>query len=150
MKKPIALLIVVIMVASTLSFAFQTSTVSAGPGLAYYDLTITVIDASVPVVGAQVAVTGPETRTGNTDSNGQITFDLLKAGQYEITVIALGYLSPAPQFITLNSDLSLTIELEIIPVNMVPEVPFGTIIALAALSVGFVTYVGRRKIRIRL
>jgi len=135
---------------TALTTAFALLILEYVPVVVTYDLTITVIDPSLPVIGAQVTVTGPETRTGTTDSNGQIIFDNLQAGQYEITVIALGYLSPAPQIITLNSDRSLTIELEKTPVNMVPEVPFGTILALAALSLGFVTFVGRRKIRRRL
>jgi hypothetical protein len=133
---------------TALTTAFAELILEYVPVVVTYDLTVTVTDPGVPIVGAQVTVTGPETRTGTTDSNGQVTFDNLQAGIYEITIYAPGYIFP-PQMLTLNKDTSVTFDLDEFPVNVVPEVPLGTIFATAALTVGFALYTVRGKIRKR-
>lgn len=87
-----------------------------------YSLTVTVEDATNnnPIVGAAVQAVGPETDSGNTGSNGQITFNSIQAGSYQVNASASGY-SPSGTTVSLTSSTAVTIKLS--PTTVAPPAP---------------------------
>jgi hypothetical protein len=87
-----------------------------------YSLTVTVEDATNnnPIVGAAVQAVGPETDSGNTGSNGQITFLSVQAGSYQVNASASGY-SPSGTTVSLTSSTAVTIKLS--PTTVTPPPP---------------------------
>jgi len=95
-----------------------------------YSLTVTVLDASTnnPIAGAAVQVVGPGTYSGNTGNNGQIMFNSVQAGSYQVNASASGYLSSGIP-VSVTSNTAVTIMLlssepsyvggEVVPVNTV-------------------------------
>ena len=59
-----------------------------------------------------MTVVGPETRTGITDINGQVTFYDLQAGSYLVTIVASGFIAPPPYTASLVHDVVLTFDLQ--------------------------------------
>jgi hypothetical protein len=99
-----------------------------------YSLTVTVVDAisNDPIAGAAVQAIGPGTYSGNTGSNGQIIFNSVQPGSYQVTASASGY-SPSTITVSVTSNTATTIELssptvggEVEPVN-VPIVLFAAV-----------------------
>ena len=87
-----------------------------------YSLTVTVEDATNnnPIVGAAVQAVGPENDSGNTGSNGQITFPSVQAGSYQVNASASGY-SPSGTTVSLTSNTAVTIKLS--PTTVTPTTP---------------------------
>ena len=57
-------------------------------------VTGTVIDsAGIPMPGVAVQLVGPETRKGTTDARGVFTFDLLRAGSYQLRFERTGFVA---------------------------------------------------------
>jgi hypothetical protein len=91
-----------------------------------YSLTVTVLDATSndPIVGAAVQAIGPGTYSGSTDGNGQIIFNSVQPGSYQVTASAPGY-SPSTVTVSVTSSTAVTIRLssptvggEVEPVNI--------------------------------
>jgi len=97
---------------TALTTAFAELILEYIPVVVTYDLTITVTDPGIPIAGAEVIVEGPETRTGYTDSNGQVTFEDLQAGSYTVSITKPGFISPEVQTIFLSGTTTLTYDLE--------------------------------------
>lgn len=56
------------------------------------NLTVTVSDQSGSAVGsASVTISGPSSDSGTTDSSGQVVFDPVDIGDYNVTVTKDGY-----------------------------------------------------------
>lgn len=89
-----------------------------------YSLTVTVEDATNnnPIAGAAVQAVGPETYSGNTGSNGQITFNSVQAGSYQVNASASGYLSSGIT-VSVTSNTAVTIKLS--PTTLTPLKPVG-------------------------
>ena len=89
-----------------------------------YSLTVTVEDATNnnPIAGAAVQAVGPETDSGNTGSNGQITFNSVQAGSYQVNASASGY-SPSGITVSVTSNTAVTIKLS--PTTLTPLKPVG-------------------------
>jgi len=115
---------------------------TVAPSVTIYSLNVTVIDAVTgsPVVGATVYVYGPQTLSGVTGASGTADFTNVQAGTYLVNATAAGYGSSSTQTVLLTSDPSITISLEAIPANYVPEVPIGTIAATATLLLALLGY----------
>jgi hypothetical protein len=77
-----------------------------------YTLTVTVEDATNnnPITGAAVQAAGPESMSGNTGSNGKITFNSVQAGTYLVNASASGY-SPSGTTVSVTSTTAVTIKL---------------------------------------
>jgi uncharacterized membrane protein len=86
------------------------------PAVPKYDLTIQVKDTVTknPIAGAQVDVTGPESRSASTNSTGYAVFLDLSTGDYTVTTSATGYQSDSTT-VTLDQDKQIQIELTPIP-----------------------------------
>lgn len=89
-----------------------------------YSLTVTVEDATNndPIAGAGVQAVGPETDSGSTGGNGQITFNSVQAGSYQVNASASGY-SPSGTTVSVTSNTALTIKLS--PTTPTPSKPVG-------------------------
>lgn len=105
-----------------------------------YTLTVTVLDAVTagPIAGADVLADGPETHSGTTGTDGKIMFDGIQAGSYQVSASATVHLPSTPQTVLVTSTTDFTIRLH--PLNPVPEVPLGTIVALASMLIALVGY----------
>jgi hypothetical protein len=91
----------------------------SAPVVVRYNLNVTVLDAttSLPIVGANVSITGPENLSSTTNANGQTAFNSILAGGYTVTTSMTGYVANTTS-ITLTSNHALTIELL---AHVVPE-----------------------------
>ena len=87
-----------------------------------YTLTVTVEDATNnnPITGAAVQAVGPESMSGSTLSNGQITFISVQAGTYLVNASASGYL-PSGTTVSVTSNTAVTIKLS--PTTVTPPPP---------------------------
>ncbi|MGA3192581.1 MAG: carboxypeptidase-like regulatory domain-containing protein [Candidatus Bathyarchaeia archaeon] len=105
-----------------LSTAFAVLILEFIPVRVTYSLTVTVEDATNnnPIVGAAVQAVGPETDSGNTGSNGQITFNSVQAGSYQVNASASGY-SPSAITVSVTSNTAVTIKLS--PTTPTPPKP---------------------------
>jgi hypothetical protein len=105
-----------------LSTAFADLILEFVPVKVTYSLTVTVEDATNnnPIVGAAVQAVGPENDSGNTGSNGQITFPTVQAGSYQVNASASGY-SPSGTTVSLTSNTAVTIKLS--PTTVTPTTP---------------------------
>jgi hypothetical protein len=84
----------------------------SAPVVVRYNLNVTVLDATtlLPIVGANVSITGPENLSSTTNANGQIAFNSILAGGYTVTTSMTGYVANTTS-ITLTSNYALTMEL---------------------------------------
>jgi len=117
----------------------------AAPPVAKYDLTVHVKDAITgdPISGAEVDVTGPESRTDFTNATGHAVFSDLLAGDYDVTASASGYHS-ASVLVNLDEDKLIQIELRPIEVG-IPEFPLSVTILT---SLGGALYIlAKRKLK---
>jgi hypothetical protein len=108
-----------------LSTAFADLILEFVPVKVTYSLTVTVEDATTnsPIAGAAVQAVGPENDSGNTGINGQITFNSIQAGDYQVNASASGY-SPSGTTVSLTSNTGITIKLS--PTTTVtPTKPVG-------------------------
>jgi hypothetical protein len=115
-----------------------------------YTLTVTVDDDStgLPIAGASVNASGPQTVSGITDSNGKIVFSSILAGTYEVNASASGYSPSTPEAVALDSNTALNISLwPTAPVKVIPETPVGTIMAFAAMFIGLFAYMSIPRFR---
>jgi len=98
-----------------------------------YTLTVTVVDAVSmhPLAGAAVLATGPATFPGNTGSNGEIIFNSVQGGNYQVNASMKGYFQSALQNVSVTNNTAFTISLQPIPptfeVNFTEMgLPYGT------------------------
>jgi hypothetical protein len=135
-----------------LSTAFGELILEFVPVVVTYKLTVNVIDSVTlaPIVGATVSAVGPETRSDLTDGSGQVVFNTLQAGSYQVSASATGYAPSGDQPVSVTSDTSITIALMPVPPNVVPETPLGTVGAMLSMTIGALfagLYFAKRKIQ---
>jgi hypothetical protein len=84
----------------------------SAPVVVRYNLNLTVLNATMllPIVGANVSITGLENLSSTTNANGQTAFNSILAGGYTVTTSMKGYVVNATS-ISLTSNYALTVEL---------------------------------------
>lgn len=114
------------------------------PIVVRYDLTVNVVDDStgLPIGGATVTATGPESASGTTDG-GMVQFLDLQAGDYTVTASRAGY-NPASVPVSLTSDTEITIRLT--PTG--PSIPEFSVGLSVITSLGAALYLlAKRKLQ---
>jgi len=102
-----------------------------------------------PVSGVMVnfeIISGPNTGltgSGTTDVNGQVTFT------YSSSTTGTDTIQASMASATGGADITSTATKEWVttPINIIPEVPFGTLLATTAMCIGFISVVAIGKIR---
>jgi uncharacterized repeat protein (TIGR01451 family) len=125
-----------------------TPAAQPAPGTITWNVTVTNI-GTVPLTGVNVTDTlhGLLGATGFLGSGDTIFFTIVESGLpadvYSDTATAAGWYEPTD---TVATD-SGSAECVVGPINVIPEVPLGTIMASAAILFGFAGYYGIPKIR---
>lgn len=136
-----------------LDTAWATLILEFVPVKVNYKLTVIVLDSvsGLPIEGAAVLAEGPETRSGNTGSDGRAVFDPIQAGSYQVSATASGHLPSGPQAVVVVSDTEVTIRLLPSINQVIPEVPIGPIAASASMIIALLGFLAlprlRKKIR---
>jgi hypothetical protein len=108
-------------------------------------LHVEVYDAitALPIEGASVEASGGF--SGTTDSGGLLLIYGVPLGAHTVTVSKVGYVT---QTKTTNANLDgLIFWLDAVPQNVVPEVPWGTLVASLAMVLGLAGYVAAPRLR---
>lgn len=108
---------------------------------------------SSPIGGATLTLTQGATTIGTdtSDAAGGYSIPLLAAGTYSLTASAAGYVLATYSVNVVAAGATIqNVELDPLPNNAIPEVPFGTIIASLAMALGIAGFVGLPRLRKRL
>jgi len=126
-------------IVTNLSTAWAVLILEFVPVKVQYKLTAHVVDSmsNNPIAGANVQAEGPNTYSDVTDGTGKVIFDNIQAGTYNVTVTGAGYY-PDSQMVDVTSSTEITIRLR--PTFVIPEVPIGTIMALASMIMALLAF----------
>lgn len=104
-----------------------------------YTLTVDVVNSitNSPVVGADVQAEGPNTYLDVADGAGEVIFSDIQAGTYNVTVTKVGYI-PSSQIVDVTANTTITVRLR--PAFVIPEVPFGAIMASASMIAALLAF----------
>jgi len=122
-------------VSNNLGTAWGTLILEPIPVRVTYSLGVHVVDnIGNPISGAAVSAVGPTTLNGLTNAGGNVTFNGVQAGTYDVTASKTGYTS-ASVSVNLDTDTTITLKLSSTPTG-VPEfaIPSAAIVALAFLA----------------
>ncbi len=107
MKKTHVVLVIALLFAVVLFLGIALTEVSAATPAT---LTVTVLDGAdyQPVAGAKVSISGPQSLSKTTGSDGRVVFYNIQTGTYLVTSVAAAYPMTTPQSVQVRGNTSMT------------------------------------------